>query len=129
MIIKRLQTNTHSHDDCKLNRFFLFSRRRVVEQSEKFYNYITPKLKKHILQVLDKRHHNRPSRLSDSEIMTILVLVHTRHYCDLKSFYLGYACRHMRKDFPHLVSYNRFVERQAKVGFHLLFFLQTCALG
>lgn len=35
----------------------------------------------------------------------------------------------MRKEFPHRLSYNRFVERQQKVGLHLLLFLQTCALG
>lgn len=34
----------------------------------------------------------------------------------------------MRKEFPHRLSYNRFVERQQKVGLHLLLFLQTCAL-
>ena len=61
--------------------------------------------------------------------MTILVLFHTMHFRDLKSFYLGYVCQHMRKEFPHTVSYNRFVERQAQVSLHLLLFLQTCALG
>lgn len=67
--------------------------------------------------------------MSDSEIMTILILFHTRRFRYLKSFYLGYVCQHMRKDFPNPVSYNRFVERQAQVGLHLLLFLQTCALG
>ena len=38
-------------------------------------------------------------------------------------------CNHMRREFPHRLSYNRFVERQAKVRLHLLLFLQTCALG
>lgn len=32
-------------------------------------------------------------------------------------------------EFPKTVSYNRFVERQARVVLHLLLFLQTCALG
>lgn len=67
--------------------------------------------------------------MSDSEIMTILVIFHTRHYRDLKSFYLCHVCRHMRNEFPKTVSYNRFVERQAQVALHLLLFLQTCALG
>ena len=35
----------------------------------------------------------------------------------------------MRKKFPKRLSYNRFVERQTKVGLHLMLFLQTCALG
>ena len=47
----------------------------------------------------------------------------------MKSFYLGYVCQHMRNEFPHTLSYNRFVERQAQVGLHILLFLQTCALG
>ena len=66
-----------------------------------FCKYFTPELKKHTLQVPGKRHRNRSSRMSDSEIMTILVLFHT----------------------------HRFVERQAQVALHLLLFLQTCALG
>ena len=73
-------------------------------------------------------HRNRPSRLSDSEVTTILLLFHTHRFRDLKSFYLGYVCRHMHREFPYTVSYNRFVEQQAQVG-ALLLFLQTCALG
>lgn len=96
---------------------------------DEFCKYLTPELKKQSLKVLGKRHRNRLSRMSDSEIMTILVIFHTRHFRDPKSFYLGYVCRHMRKEFPQTVSYNRFVERQAQVGLHLLLFLQTCALG
>jgi len=51
-----------------------------------------------------------------------------KHLVDTSAFYLGYVCQHMRKEFPHTVSYNRFVERQAQVSLHLLLFLQTCAL-
>ena len=86
-------------------------------------------LKNRAISTSGKQHRNRPGRMSDSEIMTILVLFHTSRFRDLKSFYLGYICQHMRKEFPHVISYNRFVERQAKVGLHLLLFFQTCALG
>lgn len=96
---------------------------------DEFCKYLTPELKKQSIEVPDKRRRNRLSRMSDSEIMTILVIFHTRHFRDLKSFYLGYVCRHMYKEFPHTISYNRFVERQAQVGLYLLLFLQTCALG
>lgn len=96
---------------------------------DEFCKYFAPELKKHTLKVPGKRHRNRPSRMSDSEIMTILILFHTHRFRDLKSFYLGYVCQHMRNEFPHPLSYNRFVERQAQVGLHLLLFLQTCALG
>lgn len=96
---------------------------------DEFCKYFAPELKKHTLQVPGKRHRNRSSRMSDSEIMTILLLFHTRHFRDLKSFYLGYICLHMQDEFPRRLSYNRFVERQAQVALHLLLFLQTCALG
>ena len=92
-----------------------------------FCKYFTPELKKHTLQVPSKRHRNRASRMSDCEIMTILGLFHTHRFRDLKSFYLGYICQHMRGDFPHRLSYNRFVKRQAQVTPHLLLVLQTCA--
>lgn len=104
----------------------------VIEIScflDKFCKYFEPELKKRTLSTSGKRHRNRPGRMSDSEIMTILVLFHTSHFRDLKSFYLGYISQHMRREFPHVISYNRFVERQAKVGLHLLLFYQTCALG
>ena len=96
---------------------------------DEFCKYFEPELKKRAISASGKLHRNRPGRMSDSEIMTILVLFHTSRFRDLKSFYLGYICQHMRKEFPHVISYNRFVERQAKVGLHLLLFFQTCALG
>ena len=96
---------------------------------DEFCKYFTPELKKHTLDTGNKRRRNRPCRMSDSEVMTILVLYHTMQHRNFKSFYLGYICNHMRKEFPNRLSYNRFVERQATVGLHLLLFLQTCALG
>ena len=96
---------------------------------DEFCKYFTPELRKHTLDTCGKRRRNRPCRMSDSEVMTILVIFHTMRHRDLKSFYLGYVCNHMRREFPRRLSYNRFVERQAKVGLHLLLFLQTCALG
>ena len=77
----------------------------------------------------DKRRCNRPCKMSDSEVMTILVLFHLMRHRDPKTFYLGYVCSHMREDFLNRLSYNRFVERRASVAVHLLLFLQTCALG
>lgn len=96
---------------------------------DEFCKVFEPELKKHLIDVPGKRRRNRKCRVSDAEIMTMLVLFHTSHHRDLKAFYLGYICQHMRGDFPNSLSYNRFVERQAKVAIHLLLFLQTCALG
>ncbi len=96
---------------------------------DEFCLFFELELKKRAVSMSSKRYRNRPGRMSDSEIMTILILFHTSRFRDLKSFYLGYICQHMRRDFPAVISYNRFVERQARVGLNLLLFLQTCGLG
>lgn len=53
-----------------------------------------------------KRAINRKSALSDSEVITILVLF---HYGSFKKQ------KHMQSEFPKTVSYNRFIELQKKV--------------
>jgi len=75
------------------------------------------------------KRRNRKPIMSDSEIMTILVLFHLKSYRSLKSFYLDYVCRHMRSDFPKTLSYNRFVERQRNVVQPLGVFLQLYCKG
>jgi hypothetical protein len=52
----------------------------------------------------------RARSLSDSEIMTLLVAFHQSQYRCFKAFYLGYVCRHLKAEFPKLVSYQRFIE-------------------
>ena len=46
---------------------------------DEFCKYFTPELKKHQLSAPEKRHRNRKCRLSDSEVMTILVIFFTRN--------------------------------------------------
>jgi len=52
----------------------------------------------------------RKGRMSTSEIMTIIICFHRSHYKDFKNFYNGYVCLFLRKDFPQLLSYSRFLE-------------------
>ncbi len=52
----------------------------------------------------------RRSELSLPELMTLAVLFHQLRFRQFKSFYLGYACRHLRAEFPKLPSYGRCVE-------------------
>ena len=97
---------------------------------DEFCKYLEPELKKRAIESdPEKVRRNRKPVMSDSEIMLIMILFHTYRFRDLKSFYTMYICKHMKSEFPRVLSYNRFVERQSKVGVHLLLFLQTCALG
>jgi hypothetical protein len=67
--------------------------------------------------------------MTDSEVMTILVLFHTMGYKNLKHFYLFYVGKHLSKEFPNLVSYNRFVELQKRTVVPMALFMKTCCLG
>ena len=55
------------------------------------------------------RQRRRTSRLTLSEIMTILIYFHQAQYRNFKAFYLLHLCRHCRSEFPNLLSYNRFI--------------------
>lgn len=59
------------------------------------------------------RRRIKPSKLSRAEVMTILVLFHASGFRDLKRFYTKVVSQYWRKDFPNLLSYNRFVELQS----------------
>ena len=59
---------------------------------------------------IEMRKHHRDGKMSDSEVMTILVFFHSSGYRCLKHFYLRYVCKHMCNLFPKVVFYNRFVE-------------------
>jgi transposase len=48
--------------------------------------------------------------LALSEVMTIIIHFHQSHYRDFKAYYTQHVMVHLRSEFPHLVSYNRFVE-------------------
>ena len=49
-------------------------------------------------------------RLSLREVMTMLIHFHQSHYRDFKAYCTQHVCKHMRSEFPALVSYTRFVE-------------------
>jgi len=76
-----------------------------------------------------KKRRNRSFTLSDSEVITILILFHAGQFRNLKHFYLHYVSQHLRNEFPRLVSYNRFVELQQKATMPMAIFLKTFCLG
>jgi hypothetical protein len=52
----------------------------------------------------------RKARLSMSEVMTIIVYFHQSHYRDFKAYYIQHVQKHLQREFPDMVSYNRFLE-------------------
>ena len=76
-----------------------------------------------------KKSRNRAFRMSDSEVITILIYFHMKQFRNLKHFYINYIQAHCTSDFPETVSYNRFVELQQKALVPITVFLQLCCLG
>jgi len=76
-----------------------------------------------------RRKRQRERSLSLSEIMTILVHFHQSHYRDFKAYYCRHVRRHLRSEFPKLVSYSRFVEYIPSTLVPLSIYLKTCCLG
>ena len=66
------------------------------------------------------KHCKRKGRMSDAEMITILILFHSNTFRNFKHFYLFYVCRELKKEFPNLLSYTRFVERMPRVAIPLL---------
>ncbi len=76
-----------------------------------------------------KRHRNKPCKLSNSEVMTIMIAFHFGGFRNLKHFYINYIQQHCKDFFPETVSYNRFVELQRYALMPLVLFLKTMHLG
>ena len=71
---------------------------------------------------------NRPGRkpsLAVSEVMTIVIYFHMSRYRDFKTYYTQYVQRHLTGEFPHLVSYTRFVELMSQTLWPLCLYLKT----
>ena len=67
----------------------------------------------------------RPRQLHPSEVMTLLIAFHQSNYRTFKHFYLKHACVYWRAEFPHLVSYTRFVQLKKEVLTLLVSYLST----
>lgn len=91
---------------------------------DEFCQYFEPIWNQHLIAQNCKK-RNRRRNLALSEVMTILILFHKSGYRNLKQFYLEFVCHYLRAEFPHLVSYQRFVEFERDALVPLSAYLQT----
>jgi hypothetical protein len=75
------------------------------------------------------RKPKRRPKLSTSEVMTIMILFQLSGIRCFKWFYSQYLIIHHSKDFPSLVSYNRFVELQKRAVLPMALFAKTICTG
>jgi len=86
-------------------------------------------IKKHLIESKKPGSRNRNSQLTDSEIISILILFHFGQFSNFKAYYNHYVSAHLNDLFPDLVSYNRFVELKKKVAVPFMLFLRFHGLG
>ena len=62
-----------------------------------------------------KRHRNHQCEMSDSEIITILLLFRFGAFKNFKHYFLHYIGVFLRNEFPKQLSYNRFIQIEHRV--------------
>ena len=77
-----------------------------------------------LLPAQPKQRH-RPFGLCLSEVMTIVIQFHQSGYRTFKAYYTEQVLVHQRREFPGLVSYNRFVELMPMAFVPLCVYLKT----
>jgi len=77
------------------------------------------------IQLAAGKQRERGGQLCPSEVMTILIHFHQSHYRTFKAYYTEHVQVHLTSDFPHLVSYQRFVALMPSVLVPLLAYLQS----
>jgi len=98
--------------------------------ADDFCKNFSKEIKKHqILPKNGKKHRNRSCEMSDSEIMTILLLFHYGIFRNFKHYYLHYIGDHLKEYFPKQLSYNRFVAVEHRVFVPMMFFLNMVCFG
>lgn len=96
---------------------------------DEFLQVFNKYLKKYLVEDKNSKQRNRKYTMSDSEIITILILFHLHNYKNFKSYYLECVQVRMKHLFPNTVSYNRFLELREKVFFPMVCLLKNKLLA
>ena len=110
----------------------MFSEAKIAEiycLADDFCKEFALQQKKYMLEDKNRKHRNKPNRMSDAEIMVILILFHSGGFRCFKHYYMEYVCKHLKGLFPKCVSYNRFVELERSVLLPLTIFIKNVLLG
>jgi len=68
----------------------------------------------------------RESKMSMSEMMTIVAHFHQQRYRDFKTYYTHYVMTALQSEFPTLCSYSRFVQLIPRILLALCAYLRSC---
>jgi hypothetical protein len=76
-------------------------------------------------QVQAGKQRKRAGQLCPSEVMTILIHFHQSHYRTFKAYYTEHVQTYLRGEFPHLISYTRFVALIPQMMIPMLAYLSS----
>ena len=110
----------------------MFPKSKVTEiycMTDDFCKEFSFQQEKYMIEDKKTGHRNKPNRMSDVEIMVILILFHSGGFRCFKHYYKEYVCKHLEHLFPHRVSYNRFVELEKEVLLLMTIFIKKVLLG
>ena len=110
----------------------MFPESKVTEiycMADDFCKEFTLQQEKYMIKDMKTMHRNKPNRMSDAEIMVILILFHSSGFRCFKHYYKEYVCKHLKHLFPRQVSYNRFVELEKEVLLPMTIFIKRVLLG
>jgi len=88
-----------------------------------FWYEFAPMWQRHLLATGHQR--LRASVMHPSEMLTILILFHQSHYRTFKAFYVEYVGPCLHREFPHRLSYTRFVAWMPRLLVALCAYEQT----
>jgi Transposase DDE domain len=90
-----------------------------------FWQWFAPQWDADLLTCGQRSRRRRATALHPSEIMTIVIAFHASQYRTFKAYYTEHVLQHWRAEFPHLVSYPRFVALLPTILVPLTAYLQT----
>ncbi len=109
----------------------MFPKSKVTEiycMTDDFCKEFSFQQEKYMIEDKKIGHRNKPNRMSDAEMMVILILFHSGGFRCFKHYYKEYVCKHLEHLFPHRVSYNRFVELEKEVLLLMTIFIKKVLL-
>ena len=83
---------------------------RIFVDVDDFCLLFEPAWQAHLIETGEKQ-RLKPSRLTTSEVMTLMIAFHQSGYRDFKTYYTRFVSRYWRNHFPDLVSYTRMLKQ------------------
>lgn len=104
---------------------------KIYCMADSFCKEFALQQEKYMIEDKKTKHRDNPNRMSDAEIMVILILFHSGGFHCFKYYYNEYVYKYLKHFFPRQVSYNHFMELEKEVLFSLTIvikkvLLETC---